>query len=71
MEEGFGTHREYLKFINHMDVSKVLSFAACKTASFMTMVNQHQHEVSMVPDSPNAKGMIHFYQETAFPRINV
>ena len=60
MSDYFGN---YIKCLS-LDTSKVMSFASGKSTAYMIMQQQASQDVSMVPQQPNVKGLVHFYQET-------
>lgn len=58
MADCFGNYVKQLS----VDSSQVQSFAVGATTAFMIMQQQSKQTVSMVPDQPDAHGLVHFYQ---------
>ena len=57
--------KHYIKRIE-VDGSRVADFALSLNAAFMIMKPQDDDkDVSIDPDNPKAKGLIHFYQNEA------
>ena len=57
--------REYKHFISRLDVdgSRVEDFAMGKRSTYILMAADKQVIKSIDPDHPDAKGLIHFYQQ--------
>jgi len=46
-----------------VNASQIASFACTFDASYFVMKSDNKIPVSIIPDKPEAKGMIHFYKK--------
>mmetsp|Transcript_37855 Transcript_37855/g.49741 ORF Transcript_37855/g.49741 Transcript_37855/m.49741 type:complete len:82 (-) Transcript_37855:2200-2445(-) len=56
-------YKECVFLITDVDADSVASFACTYDAAFYLMADKTKKPVSIIPDKPEATGLIHFYKE--------